>query len=80
LYHTTSFTPRGASVYLYSFGLPIDLWVMVFEPGIAEDHALLSEAGDSEECPSGVGLVMEYYIYCLGDLPCFVGRTVYVVY
>jgi len=37
--------------------LPIDLWVVVLEPGIAKDHALLSEAGDGEECPFGVGFV-----------------------
>jgi len=53
---------------------------VVFEPGIAEDYALLSEARDSEECSFGVGLVMEYYIYHLRDLPCFIGGTVYIVH
>jgi len=57
LYHTASFASRGASVYLYLSGLPIDLWVVVLEPGIAKDHALLSEAGDGEECPFGVSFV-----------------------
>jgi len=35
---------EGASVHLYFSSLPIDLWVMVLEPGIAKDHTLLSEA------------------------------------
>jgi len=51
---------------------------MVFEP--AKDYALLSEAGDSEEYSFGVGLVMEYYIYHLRDLPCFVRGTIYIVH
>jgi len=40
-----SFISRKASVHLYFFGLPIDLRVVVLEPGITEDHVLLSEAG-----------------------------------
>ena len=53
---------------------------MVLEPGIAKDHALLSKAGDGEECPFRVGLVLEDYIYHFGDLTCFVGGAVHVVY
>jgi len=75
-----SFTSRRASVYLYFSGLPIDLWVMVLEPGITEDHVLPSEAGDSEECPFGVGFVTENYIYHFGDLTCLIGGAVYVVH
>jgi len=56
-YHAASFTSRRASVHLYFSGLPIDLQVVVFEPGITEDHVLLSEVGDSEERPFGVGFV-----------------------
>jgi len=44
---------------------------VVLEPGIAKDHALLSEAGNSEECPFRVGFVIEDYIYHFGDLICF---------
>jgi len=51
-----SFASRGASVHLYLSGLPIDLQVVVLEPGITEDHALLSEAGDGKECPVIKGL------------------------
>jgi len=75
-----SFTSRRASVYLYFSGLPIDLQVVVLEPGITEDHVLLSEAGDSEERPFGVGFVAEDYIYNFGDLACLVGGTIHVVH
>jgi len=51
---------------------------MVLEPGVAEDHALLSEVGDSEERPFRVGLITEDYIHHFGDLPCFVRGAVYV--
>jgi len=79
-YHTASFTSRRASVHLYFSGLPIDLRVVVFEPGITEDHVLLSEAGDSEEGPFGVGFVAKDYVYNFGDLACLVGGTVHVVH
>jgi len=79
-YHAASFTSRGASVHLHFSGLPIDLRVVVLEPGITEDHVLLSEAGDSEERSFRVGFVAEDYVYNFGDLACLVGGTVYVVH
>jgi len=75
-----SFISRRASVHLYFSGLPIDLRVMVLEPGITEDHVLLSKAGDSEERPFGVGFVAEDYVYDFGDLACLIGGTVHVVH
>jgi len=57
LYHTASFISRRALVHLYFSSLPIDLQVVVLEPGITKDHVLLSEAGDSKERPFGVGFV-----------------------
>jgi len=75
-----SFTSRRASVHLYFSGLPIDLRVVVLEPGIPKDHVLLSKAGDSEERSFGVGFVMEDYVYNFGDLACLVGGTVHVVH
>jgi len=75
-----SFTSRRASVHLYFSGLPIDLQVMVLEPGITEDHVLLSEARDSEERPFGVGFVVEDYVYNFRDLVCLVGGAVHVVH
>jgi len=74
------FALRGASVHLYLSGLPIDLWVIVLEPGIAKDHTLLSKAGDSEECSFRVGLVLKDYIHYFEDLTCFVGGAVHIVY
>jgi len=75
-----SFTSRRALVYLYFSGLPIDLQVVVLEPGITEDHVLLPEAGDSEERSFRVGFVAEDYVYNFGDLAYFVGGTVHVVH
>jgi len=60
--------------------LPIDLWVVVLEPGITEDHVLLSKAGDSEERPFGVGFVTENYVYNFGDLACLIGGAVHIVH
>jgi len=53
---------------------------MVLEPGITEDHVLLSETGDSEECPFRVGFVAEDNIYNFRDLACLVGGAVHVVH
>jgi len=75
-----SFTSRGTSVHLHFSGLPIDLQVVVFEPGITEDHALSSKAGDSEEHPFGVGFVTENHVYHFRDLTCLVGEAIYVVH
>jgi len=74
------FTSRRASVHLHFSGLPIDLQVVVLEPGITEDHVLPSEARDSEERPFGVGFVTKNYIYHFGDLTCLVGGAVHVVH
>jgi len=51
---------------------------MVLEPGVAEDHVLLSKVGDGEERPFRVGLITEDYIHHFRDLPCFVRGAVYV--
>jgi len=75
-----SFTSRGALVHLYFSGLPIDLQVVVLKPGIAEDHALLSEAGEGKEHPFRVGFVTEDYIYNFRDLTCFIGGAIHIVH
>jgi len=79
-YHTASFILRRILVHLHFSGLPIDLWVVVLEPGITEDHVLPSEAGDSEERPFGVGFVMENHVYYFRDLTCLVGGAIHIVY
>jgi len=80
LYYTESFTSRRASVHLYFSSLPIDLRVVVLEPGITEDHVLLSEARDSKERPFRVDFVVEDYVYNFGDLACLVRGTVHIVH
>ena len=51
---------------------------MVLEPGVAKDHALLSEVRDSEEHPFRVGFITEDHVYHFRDLSGFVRRTVHV--
>jgi len=60
--------------------LPIDLRVVVLEPGITKDHALSSEAGDSKERPFGVGFVTENHVYHLRDLTYLVGGAIHIVH
>jgi len=80
LYHTASSASRRASVHLHFSGLPIDLQVVVLEPGITENHVLPSEAGDSEEHPFRVGFVMEDYVYHFRDLTCFIRGAVHIIH
>jgi len=75
-----SFVSRRTSVYLHFSSLPIDLRVVVLEPGITEDHVLPSEAGNSEECPFGVGFVTENHVYHFRDLTCLIGGAVHIVH
>jgi len=78
LYHTASFTSRGAPIHLHFSSLPIDLRIMVLEPGVAEDHALLPEVRDGEEYPFRVGFITEDHVYHFRDLSGFVRGTVHV--
>jgi len=79
-YRLESSNAVGRNVHLHFSGLPIDLWVVVLEPGITEDHTLSSEAGDSEEHPFGVGFVTENHVYHFRDLTCLVGRAIHIVH
>jgi len=51
---------------------------MVLEPGVTEDHALLSEVRDGEEHPFGIGFIMEDHVYHLRDLSGFIRGTVHI--
>jgi len=73
-----SFTLRGALIHLHFSSLPIDLWIMVLEPGVAKDHALLPKVGDGKERSFRVGFITENYIYHFGDLPCFIRGAIHV--
>jgi len=77
-YRAAPFTPRGVPIHLHFSGLPIDLRIMVLEPGVAEDHTLLPEVRDGEEHPFRVGFIMEDHVYHFRDLSGFVRGTVYV--
>jgi len=77
-YYAASFTSGGISVYLHFSGLPVDLQIMVLEPGVTKDHALLPKVGDGEEHPFGVGFIMENHIYHFGDLSGFIRGTVHI--
>jgi len=77
-YRAASFTSREAPIHLHFSGLPIDLWIMVLEPGVAKDHALLPEVRDGEEHPFGVGFITEDHVYHFRDLSGFVRGTVHV--
>jgi len=77
-YRVASFTSRGTPIHLHFLGLPIDLQIIVLEPGVAEDHALLLEVRDGKERPFGVGLITEDYIHHFGDLSRFVREAVHV--
>ena len=76
----TSFASRGTSIHLHFSSLPIDLWVVVLEPGITENHVLFSETGDSKERPFGVGFVTENHVYHFRNLTCLVGGAVHIVH
>ena len=65
---------------MYLSSLPIDLQVVVLEPDVAEDHALLSETGDGEEHPFGVGFVTEDYVHHFRALTSLIGGAVHVVH
>ena len=67
-------------VHLHFSGLPIDLWVVVLEPGVTKDHVLPSKAEDSEEHPFGVGFVTGNYVYHFRDLTCLIGGAIYIVH
>ena len=72
-----------ASIFLcdarsFCSGLPTDLRIMVLEPDVAEDHALLPEVRDGEEHPFRVGFITEDHVYHFRDLSGFVRGTVHV--
>jgi len=58
--------------------LPVDLQIMVLEPGVTEDHALFSKVGDDKGHPFRVGFITEDHIYHFGDLSGFIRGTVHI--
>ena len=66
-------------IHLHFSGLPIDLQIMVLEPGVAKDHALLPEVRDGKEYSFRVDLVMEDYIHHSSTLNTGMGQEMFQV-
>ena len=60
-------------------GLPVNLWVVLLEPGESKDDVLPTKIGDCECGPFGVTIEMEDCIYNLSDGPALIWRTVHIV-
>ena len=69
----------GASVHFDLPGLPVDLRVVLPEPGEPENELLLTKTGDSEDDALGVGIVPENHIDDLPDASGFVRGAVNIV-
>src|SRR5882672_1110306 len=72
----TAWTPRHFNITR----TPIDLWVMLMEPGVSQYHVLVAKTGYSKMGTFGVVLVSENRVYHLTDGPRFIGRTINIVH
>ena len=59
--------------------LPVDLWVVLLEPGEAKDDVLLSQASDCEGGAFGVVIESEDCIYNLCSGAHFIWSAIYIV-
>jgi hypothetical protein len=59
---------------------PVDLRVMLTEPGVSQYHVLVAKAGHSKLSTLCVVLVPENNIYHLTDGPRFIGRAINIVH
>src|SRR6266436_4297262 len=59
---------------------PIDLWVVLTEPGVSHYYVLVAKTGYSEMGMFGVVSVSENRVYHLTDGPRFIGRTINIVH
>src|SRR3981189_1619317 len=59
--------------------LPLDLGVVLANPGKTEDHGLLAQRGDCELSLLCMAFVAQYDICDFGDGPCFVRGSVNIV-
>ena len=60
-------------------GLPVDLWVVLLEPGEAQDDILLSQAGDCEGGAFRVVIESEDCIHNLHNGARFIWSAIYIV-
>ena len=68
-----------APTHGHLLGLPIDLWVVLFEPGESEDDVLPAKVGNRECCPLGMAIEVEDCIHNLGNRPALIWRTIHIV-
>src|SRR6266478_1154159 len=59
---------------------PIDLRVVLTEPGVSQYHVLVAKTGYSEMGTFGMVLVSENRVYHLADGSRFIGRTIDIVH
>src|SRR6266436_2745650 len=59
---------------------PIDLWVVLTEPGVSQYHVLVAQTGYSKMGTFGVVSVSENCVYHLADGSRFIGRTINIVH
>ena len=59
---------------------PVDLWVMLTEPGVSQYHVLVAKTSHGKLSTLCVVSVPENNIYHLTDGPCFIGHTIDIVH
>jgi hypothetical protein len=59
---------------------PIDLWVVLTEPGVSQYHVLVAKTSYSKVGMFGVVSASENRVYHLTDGPRFIGRTINIVH
>jgi hypothetical protein len=67
-----------ASAHLDLLGIPVDLGVVLPEPGVPEDESLLAKPGDSELNSLTVTLVTEDQSRDISDEAGLIGRAVHI--
>src|SRR6266436_1172026 len=71
-----AWTPRHFNITC----TPINLWVVLTEPGVSQYHVLVAKTGYSKMGTFGMVSVSENRVYHLTDGPCFIGRTINIVH
>jgi len=69
----------GTARHVDLFGLPVNLRVVLTEPGEAQDHALLAQLHDHKLSPLCMPIVLEDDICNLADCTALVGCSINVV-
>ena len=69
----------GTLEYLNRPHGPIDLWVMLFQPGKSKYKILLSNIGDCKYCLFIMSIVPLYQLHHLSDWSLFIWGSIYVI-